>query len=112
MGWTLPLGADFSPLEGLEVSDLLTVAIEVAVKFGHGVAAKFFERAAGKRERHHGFRGHTRGGNYTNVGALVGGFDHLARLEVHRLQWTPQGRDRFQITTHDDVLSIRNAAFE
>ncbi len=72
------------------IFQLLAVALEVASGFGHGIAAEFFQSAAGEGERDHGLGRNSGGGHDTDIGALVGGFDRLARGEIDRLQRAAQ----------------------
>src|ERR1700683_4344224 len=80
--------------------------------FPRGVAAEFFQSAAGKSKRNHGFGRDASRRNYTNVGAFISRTYGLARSEIDGLQRAPQGGDRLQVGAHAGLLPGGNAPFE
>src|SRR5580698_5458432 len=70
------------------VLQLLAVALKITQRFGHGVAAKLLECAAGQCKSHHGLAGNARGGDNAYIRAFVGCFHRLTGGEIHRLEGT------------------------
>ena len=93
------------------VFQLLAVALEIAQGFCHGVAAEFFQSAAGQSKRDHGLGRDAGRRNHAHIGALIGRFHRFACSEIDRLQRAAQRGNRLQIATHADLLSVGNAAF-
>src|SRR5208337_5612299 len=85
---------------------------KISFGFFHRVAAEFLKSTARQRERDHGLGGHAGGGYHAYIRALVRRLHGLARREIHRLQWTPQGGDRFQITANPNLLPIGDATLQ
>src|ERR1700722_8262378 len=67
----------------LVVPYLFDVATEIPLHFEHRVATEFLLRQACDCERYHGFGGHARGRNYTNIAAFVAGARSLAGVKAN-----------------------------
>src|ERR1700683_947677 len=93
------------------IFQLLAVTAKISCGLSHGIAAEFLQSTARKCQSYHGLGSNSGGGDYTNVGTLVGGLHRFARGKVNGLQWTAKGRNWFQIAAHADFLSIGDAAF-
>src|SRR5215469_9999806 len=96
----------------LVVLELLAVALVVAQGLGHRVAAEFFEGTASYGESDHGFGSDSGSGDHADIRAFIRGFDGLARGKIHRLQWTSQRRNWFEVAADADFFAVRNAAFD
>jgi len=91
---------------------LIAIASEIPYRLSHGIAAEFFQGAAGEGEGDHGLASYTGRGDYAYVGTLVGGFYGLAGGEIDRLEWAAKGGNWFQIATHANFLAVGDAAFD
>src|ERR1700733_2184486 len=96
----------------LEIVQLLLVTIEIAAGFADGIAAEFFQECAGQFHRYHRFARDAACRNYTYVRTLVRRFHGLFRLQIRGEQRAAQRGDRFQISAHNHVAAVGNAAFQ
>src|SRR5271155_426977 len=113
MGWIIaPFSASLPETAPLEIVELPLISVEIPSGLFQRVSAEFFHERARQRERHHGLAGQTAGRNHADVRALVGRFYFFLGVHVRGQQRPPQRRNRFQVSAHHHVLTIRDAALE
>src|SRR5438874_1110350 len=97
-------------ISALVIPYLLAVTVEVAFEFEERVATEFFEGTTGEGERDHGFAGNAGGWDDADIRAFVSCLYGLTSSKIDRFEWPPQGRDRFEISAHDDVFTVGDSA--
>src|SRR5580698_9348547 len=96
----------------LELVQLPLVAIEIAAGFADGIATEFFQECAGQFHRYHRFARNAACRDYTNIRTLVRRLHGFFGLQIRGEQRAAQRRDRFQISAHNHVAAVSNAAFQ
>src|SRR5580698_5729392 len=95
----------------LELVQLLLITIEIAAGFADGIAAEFFKKCTGQFHRYHRFARNAACRNDTYIRALVGRLHGFFRLQIRGEQRPAQGGDRLQISAHNYVTAVGDAAF-
>ncbi len=72
----------------------------------------FSSAQTGQSQGHHSLSGNACGRDNTYIRTFIGRFHRLTGGEIHRLQWTAQGGNRFQISAHANVFPIGDATFD